>query len=247
MNSLRALAKDYANGVFGHQAYRKARDELIQNIMTGHAIVTAHDFQPPLNTQRFEVEADVTSIRTSPDIKKPAPSPPVTAPETLANQEHTHTASINWGILVGITAIIILLVILVALYPFTHQKITAPEDSLPTSTDTVSPQPDTQHSDAVNTGTNLIKQFLLQNDWTEENLQQFISAWQGLSAEERESGLSSSAKTELANAIYRQLDEERIMLGLGDTQSSVEKQSILVTFAQQIGINDPRIFVKDTP
>jgi len=245
--NLRALAKDYANGVLGHQAYRKARDELIANILTGHAKVTAHDFQPPLNTQRIEVEADITRIQTSPGKKKPdpTPSPTIMTPDPLAPQEHT--ASTHWGILVAFTAIIVLLVIIVAFYPYIHLKKPASDDTQITSPDNSGTQPDMQHPDAMNAGPNLIKKFLLQNDWTDGNLQQFISAWQGLSAEERDIGLASSAKTELANAIYRRLDEERIMLGLGDVQSSIDKQTILVTFAQQMGINDPRIFVKETP
>lgn len=247
--NLRALARDYANGVLGLQAYRKARDELIEKILTGHTKVTAHDFQPPLNTQRIEVEADITSIQTKPNNKNPVPppSPPVTAPAPKAHQEHAALA--HRGILVGIAAIIVLLVmiIIVALYPFTYQKKTALDDARITAPDHAGAQPDRQLPDAVNAGTNLIKQFLLQNNWTDENLQQFLSAWQGLSAEERDNGLSSSARTELANAIYRKLDEERSMLGLGDAQSSINKQTVLVDFAQQMGINDPRFFVKDTP
>jgi uncharacterized membrane protein len=167
------------------------------------------------------------------------------APNTIEEQEHT--SSVHRGILLVFAAIIVFLVIAVALYPFTHQKKSAPADTGQTTAPAAGTQPDLPHTDTLNAGANLIKQFLLKSDWTDENLQQFTNAWEGLSAEERDAGLSSSARTELANAIYRKLQEERIMLGLGDMQSSIDKQTVLVTFAQQVGIHDPRIIVKETP
>ena len=105
-----------------------------------------------------------------------------------------------------------------------------------------------QYSGGLSGGVDLIKQFLRQTDWSDESLQQFMNAWEGLSAEERDIGLTSSAKTELANAIYRKLQEERIMQqGLGDVQASINKQTALVAFAQQVGIIDQRIIVNETP
>ena len=234
--NLRALAKEYSDGVLGIHAYRKARDELIESILTGNTKVTAHDFKAPLKGQRTEAEPDVTSIQTGPR-KKPAPRPGSSGvPDPMDAREHT--VSVHRGLLVGFIVIIVFLVIIVALYPFLHQKKPPTADAS---------QIITPAADAVNAGEDLIKIFLRQNDWTDESLQQFTSNWQGLSAEERDTGLSSSARTELANAIYRKLQEERIMLGLGDVKSSIDKQTILVTFAQQVGINDPRIIVQDTP
>jgi uncharacterized membrane protein len=244
--NLRALAREYANGVLGIQSYRKARDELIESILTGTTKVTAHDFQAPLNLQRIEVAPDVTSIQTRSD-KKPAPSQGPAVIKTDSPKSHEHVLPVHRGILVGFVAIILLLVIAVALYPFTRQKKSTPADASQITAPAAGTDPDVQHSDTLNAGEDLIKKFLRQNDWTDENLQQFTSAWRGLSTEERDTGLSSSARTELANAIYRKLEEERIMLGLGNVQNSIDKQTILVTFAQQVGINDPRIVVKDTP
>jgi hypothetical protein len=244
--NLRALAREYADGILGIQAYRKARDELIESILTGNTKVSAHDFQAPLNLQRIEAAPDVTSIQPRSDNKQaPNPGPSGITTDTMKDQEHT--SLIHRGILIGFAVLIVLLVITVALYPFTRQKKSAPADTSQTTVPAAGTQPDLPHSDTLNAGTNLIKQFLRQNDWTDESLQQFTSAWRGLSTEERDTGLSSSARTELANAIYRKLQEERIMLGLGETQSSIDKQTILVTFAQQVGINDPRIIVKDAP
>ena len=244
--TLRALAKDYATGVLGRQAYRKARDELIESILTGNTKVTAHDFQPPLKIQHIEVTPEFTSTQTGIAAIKPMPPQPSDIPmETMAGRENTSPA--HRGILLGVAAIIVFLVIAVALYPFTQQKKPASDAAGLTTSPGAGAHPDMQYSDGLSGGVTLIKQFLRQTDWTDASLQQFMSAWEGLSAEERDIGLSSSAKTELANAIYRKLQEERIMQGLGDEQTSIDKQATLVTFAQQVGINDPRIIVKETP
>ena len=242
--NLRALAKDYANGVLGTRAYREARDELIEGILLGHIKVAVHDFQPPLNVQRVEAEPDITAFRPNPVTKAdPKPSAAITEPGTDAAK----TPTTHRGILAGITIIIVCLIVLVSLYPFTRQRATVSDATDQTTFSSAVPQSDTQNPVTVSAGENLIKQFLGQNDWTDENLQQFITQWQELSAEEQDAGLSSSARTQLANAIHRKLVEERAILGLGDIQSSVDRQNVLVNFARQIGISDPRLSVKATP
>jgi len=233
--NLRALAKEYADGVLGIHAYRKARDELIESILTGHTKVTAHDFKPPVNVQPAEVDADITSIQTSPR-KKPAASPQ-TSITTHPIDTREHAITVHRGLLIGFVVIIVFLVVVVALYPFLQQK----QSVVGIVSQTIT-TPDTQSA-----GEQMIKDFLNQDDWTAENLQQFANTWKELSAKERDTGLSSSARTELANAIYMKLQEERIMLGLGEEQHSIEKQNLLVTFAHQVGIYDPRIMVQMTP
>ena len=242
--NLRALAKDYANGVLGTQAYRKARDELIEGILLGHIKVAAHDFQPPLNLQRMDSEPDITAFRPNPATKA-APKP--SAANTEPDADAANTPTTHRGILAGITIIIVCLIVLVALYTFTRQRTAVTEATDQATFSSAVPQTGTQYPVTLGAGENLIKQFLGQNDWTDENLQQFITQWQELSAEEQDAGLSSSARTQLANAIHRKLVEERAILGLGDIQSSVDRQNVLVNFARQIGISDPRLNVKATP
>jgi len=45
---LRTLAKDYAEGAMERDAYRKARNELIDGILAGDVEVHPSDFPPPL-------------------------------------------------------------------------------------------------------------------------------------------------------------------------------------------------------
>jgi len=90
-------------------------------------------------------------------------------------------------------------------------------------------------------GEKLITDFLAQNNWSEENLQQFKSDWLSLTAEAQADGLASPVKGQLANAIYQQLLEERALLGLGDTATVLSRQKTLVNFASDLGINDPRL------
>jgi len=245
--NLRALAKDYANGVIGPQAYRMARNDLIEGILSGRIKVAANDFQAPLNVQRIEPEADITSFRGNPAAtSKDASKPLIDKPE--ARKVTPPAPSTHRGILAGIAIIIACLVILVALYPFTRQTNevfdTSGQSQIPdTGLQTDSPQ----SAVAPGAGEILIKQFLQQNDWTDENLQFFINQWQLLSAEEQDAALSSSARTQLANAIHRKLVEEHAMLGLGEVQKSIERQTVLINFAHQTGISDSRLTLKETP
>ncbi|MGH8120823.1 MAG: hypothetical protein ACRESK_09435, partial [Gammaproteobacteria bacterium] len=230
--NLRALAKDYANGVIGPQAYRKARDDLIEDILSGRIQVTPHDFQPPPTMQRMDVEPDITAF-SGRGSQPAAPKP--TAAKVETREATQHPPATHRGILAGIAVIIACLVILVALYPFTRQK-TPNSAASNQAADTALPS-DVQQAVTPGPGEILIKQFLQQNDWTDENLQQFIDQWQGLSAAEQDAALSSSARTQLANAIHRKLVEEHAMLGLGEVQKSIERQTVLINFAHQTGIS----------
>jgi len=243
--TLRNLAKDYANGVIGPQAYRKARNDLIEGILSGRIKVSAHDFQAPLNLQRIESEADITAFRGKPGNK--ATPKPVAAKQETREEVTPPTSFTNRGLLAGIAIIIACLVILVALYPFTRQKTpifdTASESTMPGAGN----QPESQQPVVPGAGEILIKQFLQQNDWTDENLQQFSNQWQELSAGEQDAALSSPARTQLANAIHRKLVEEQVMLSLGELQKSIDRQTVLINFARQAGISDPRLILKETP
>ena len=241
--NLRTLAKDYANGVLGLQDYRKARNELIEGILGGRVQVGTNDFQAPLNVQRAETAPDITAFRAPATNKQASiPAAAITEPDTHS----TNTHATHRGILVGIAVIIICLVILVALYPVIQQKKTASSaNNQITAPD--AGQPDTQLLVTLNAGEKLIKQFLAQNEWADENLQQFISQWLALSAEEQDAGLSSPVRAQLVNAMHRKLLEERSMLALGDKQMSIDRQTALVNFARQMGISDPRFTVQDAP
>ena len=243
--NLRTLAKEYAGGLLGIQAYRKARDELIEGILVGRLQVTKNDFQAPLRSQRAEAAPDITAFR-APPLNKPVSKSSVTITEPKTDK--AHTPSIYRAILAGIAVIIVSLVILVALYPVIQQKISVSDiTNQAISSGPSGAESDAQHPFVLTAGEGLIRQFLAQNEWDDENLQHFIKQWQELSAEEQDAGLSSPVKSQLANAIHRKLLDERAMLSLGDIQNSVDKQTVLVNFARQIGINDPRLTVQETP
>ena len=76
---------------------------------------------------------------------------------------------------------------------------------------------------------------------------EFVGQWQQLSAEERNAAEESIALGQMTNAIYKKLLEERALSALGDESSALEKQRKFVSFAEKLGISDPRIALPDTP
>jgi len=94
-----------------------------------------------------------------------------------------------------------------------------------------------------NAGDALIGNFLNENNWSVENLQQTLLDWQNLSTEEQSAGLSSATSRQLINAIHKQLSEERGLLGLGDNASVIARQQTLIDFADSLGIQDSRLTV----
>jgi hypothetical protein len=242
--NLRALAKDYADGLLHANAYRRARDELIEGILAGRIQVTPHDFLPPINTQRVEAASDVTSIRSAP-VAKSAQKPAIANTAPRKETRKTHEYSVYRWVLAGIAVILICLLILVALYPFARQGIPAFPSGLKINLKNSGTESMEQQTDISSHGKRMIEEFLHQNNWSEESLRQFTGEWQGLSAEEQATGLASSARTQLANAIHRKLTEERALHSLDVQQGALERQHLLVNFARQIGISDPRLTVQE--
>ncbi len=85
----------------------------------------------------------------------------------------------------------------------------------------------------------LIRGFLNKNKWSESDLEKFLQQWHTLSSEHKDRAMSTIEIGQLANAITKQVLEERALSGLGDTSKSDQKLSQLVQFADQIGITQP--------
>ncbi|MCH8262641.1 MAG: SUMF1/EgtB/PvdO family nonheme iron enzyme [Proteobacteria bacterium] len=92
-------------------------------------------------------------------------------------------------------------------------------------------------------GQGLIIDFIQQKNWTQENLDVFVTSWQQMSAQEQTAAFSSLEMKRLINTIYQQLLDERALLSLGDVENAVANQHMLVNFAEQLGIEDKRLNV----
>ena len=243
--TLRSLAKDYANGVLDRESYRKARDELLQGILAGKILVVKNEYRAPLKVDDLDITRDKTAIMpaaATPKRKEPRPTtefvppepppPPVPAPASSSPLKLILITSV-------IAAICVIIIVAVFTKPDSEeQSQISPPDS--TSQEEVSSVEDS------NAGKKLIEEFLHQNNWTDSSLQQFITEWKNLDLSDQYETLSLPIKTQLANAINRQLLEERALFNIdGDRASVIARQQALVNFANDVGINDPRIMVQE--
>lgn len=265
--TLRSLAKDYANGVLDRGSYRTARDELLLGIISGKIPVLKIDYRPPLDIEDLDITRDKTTIKSQPaarqepkpaaEIVPPPPPPKTRTPKSTAKPRPSPRPTANpAGISVSqpfslpimvilITTIIATIGLIIFItfnwsgnqqwFPVESQENNEPaaqQEQMPLQT-------------LPNTGIELIEQFLANKNWTDSSLNQFLTEWNNLGVVEKNTAMASSVKTQLANAINRQLVEERALLSLGDTASVISRQHALVNFAEQIGINDPRIKVQE--
>ncbi|MBM2830086.1 MAG: FGE-sulfatase protein, partial [Gammaproteobacteria bacterium] len=237
--NLRALAKDYANGILAKDAYRKARNELIEGILSGAVEVIPNNYPRTVEHQDLESTGDRTAIFLEREQKQ-TPSPQPTKPSKQSQPSSQQITSHPWIIGSAAVAIICLIVIVVL---FAQRKEIPPPvviDAAPPTATAELPIPPIQSIK----GQQLIEDFLRQNNWSDESLQRFVTDWQAMSPVDQSDGLASPAMTQLKNAIYRQFSEERALFKLGDAEKVIARQNSLAGFAQQSGTNDPRLVVE---
>lgn len=242
--TLRALAKDYARGSIDKDSYRKARGELIKNIMNGSIAVKAIDFEPPLrpNSEIEEaitegIDRDKTQITAPRAATKPTPSQP--APVKKQNVSASQKKSPLIFILVS-SAIVLLLIIAVFLfYPkpptTTSVNVTASDKSATTSA--------LANSNISNEAETLLANFLRANSWHESSMNDLVQAWSNLSEENKNSVTNSKRMQRLKDAIYKQFLEAKALSSI-DNEKAMMKQKMLMEFANTIGINDSRLIIE---
>ena len=96
-------------------------------------------------------------------------------------------------------------------------------------------------------GQNLIREFLGEKSWSQSSMDSFLYNWQALPESEKTSMKNSIELGQVTNAIYKKLLEERALSGIGNPETSLEKQRQLVLFSDQIGIDDSRISIPEIP
>ncbi|MEE8327950.1 MAG: SUMF1/EgtB/PvdO family nonheme iron enzyme [Nitrosomonadaceae bacterium] len=244
MKSLHELAREFAENVIDRDNYRKSRSELIQGICAGKIEVKAGEYLAPFEsspddtestreniiTQISREEKDTATVPGYQSTQKSAQKPePVQRQNTVKSyppsgnnkQKKFFIATAIIVLLCGITLLILLL-----------------PDSIDVPPSDINNQV-AQHS----TGQILIIDFIQKKNWTEDNLDLFVTSWQQLSDEERTGVQASPEMKRLVNTIYQQLLDERALLSLGDIENAVANQQLLVNFADQLGIDDARLTV----
>ena len=241
MKNLRKLAQEYAQNNIDRESYRKSRRELIQGICAGEIEVEEHEYLAPLET--FSEELDDTTenmiteiVQRTKNTESAAaekPESPQAKAEQISAPSPAEQSTGNFkqkNVLIGAGTIIVLCIIILAI-----QLFPIAEDKPSTNSD----RPIVQSS----AGQVLIIDFIQQKNWTQENLELFVTSWQQMSTQEQTAAFSSLEMKRLINTIYQQLLDERALLSLGDVENAVANQHMLVNFAEQLGIEDKRLNV----
>lgn len=249
--TLRSLARDYANGILNKDAYRQSRDEFLAGVITGEIPLIVNDYRAPLPEQEPDLDStfEKTEIRPAPSQKTEETTTEFVAPPLSSRHERTTSpvateqpdSSPSKHYMLAAAAIIGIAILVFAIPVLMNDDQTG--ISQITTMDADRPQPAAVQQNK--SGTELIDEFLNQRNWSDENLQQFTEKWNSLDPEEQTNGLASSSSVQLTNAIYKQLLEERTLFGTGNFDAIMARQQTLVNFAHSIGINDPRLKVRE--
>ncbi len=243
MKHLRELAKDFAQGNLNKDEYRKLRGDLIQGIVAGDIPVPDREFLAPLSpsedaditAQGYEYDPGSTTqiVATQPGKKKSStPRPQSTSSTTPVKSPSPFSVPLFIGLSIGV---LLLIAGITAIFIYSSDRPATTTENAATET--------TSQPVAGQAAETLIRLFLQQNDWRQENLDKFVSNWQKIGPHEQQAAADLPIKNQIKNAIYKQIIEQRALIALGDAESARANQQRLVEFAAAIGIQDPSISV----
>jgi hypothetical protein len=243
VKTLQALAKDHASGVLDRGSYRKVRDQFFADVLSGKIKVKPIDFRPPVEVEDLDSTMErertrIQSVSAQKQSQQPSPKPEI--PQEIKPPVKTAPGFPKMLILVVTILVTISVIIILTLLRKSGETVALNTDNRQIEVLNSIPEVESNEPSA---GEQLIADFLAQNNWSDENLQEFTSEWDFLTTEEQASGLESPLKAQLANAIYQQLLEERALLNLGESASVLSRQNTLINFASEVGINDSRLRV----
>jgi hypothetical protein len=255
VNSLRELAAAYARGDIGREDYRRSRSDLIAAVLRGEIQLRVNDHPPvgPLSESELQ---DITTPRGRAKPAAPEVPPPEARPAAAPAASSGRRALPAWLIPAAVGAVVIIGAAVIFLggdeAPVAPPQAAAPveEAALAPATEPAAVLPDAAEP-AVETpaadgttgaaGRALISAFLEDRDWSPARREALLAEWANLSAEEREAVRNSVEQGQLASAIYKKLLEERALSGLGDREAAQARERELARFAEQMGIDDPRL------
>ena len=268
--TLRALARQYAKGEIDKDSYRRSRSEFIEGVLSGQIPLQVNEYPAPRSLARSDSAGeairrrqrkqeepegtDITSIMVTTDPtprrvtppeaeepEEPIELPPAPEPETRFPLSY---------VLAAAGGVALIAVIVFALLPESTPQpgtavATGPETA-PVQVETAEPAEAIAASEAPTLSrpaASLILKFLADKNWSEPARTEFLNQWQALPDDQRAGAAQSGEMAQLNNSIYKKLQAERALSGLGDTGESIEKQRSLVEFAAALGIQDPRLTV----
>ena len=210
-SQLRRLAIDYAQGHLDHEGYVRERTELIDAIVSGRMPIERETPRQPKSTL---LEEDSDAVE---DIVQFEPGK---APRRLSPLH----ISIG-GVLIALLAIFLFTV---DDEPETVLKTDPPKGLLTP----VDPPPASQARE-------LVDDFVAANSWGTESLHAFSEAWQSLSESERNDAKAAPWFRPLTTALKQEINAQRAIAGLDDSESTRAKGRRLVSFAKSLGLVGP--------
>lgn len=236
--TLRGLARDYSRGTIDKEKYRKSRSELIKSIIAGQVDVKAIDYLPPIKPAEEEATTDtVQRDRSHTEIK-----PEQVATSKKSNPIIQKTAPKNenkspWLFISISTLVVILLIVLVVLF-YPEPPKTTTKMIVGTSTANT-----LEESSTSKAGEDLIANFLTEKNWSEDNLNNFVTAWSSLTQDERDTAAATKRMQRMRTSIYKQFLEEKALASI-DSDKAIMKQQKLIEFANAIGVDDSRLVLE---
>jgi hypothetical protein len=240
--TLRELARDYAQGTISKDAYRKSRTELIQGIIAGNIAVKDIDYEPPLpptNELEDAITEGIKRDKTEMTPPKQTPKPKITPPvkQNLATQKDNKKSSFIF-ILASVIIVLSLIVVVILFYPKPPESTTIKISNV--SDNSIKSGKATITTNVSMVGESLIADFLSEKNWSKNSLDSFIESWLALAEKERDSAKQTKRMQRMNDSIYKQFLEAKALTSI-DSEKARAKQQKLIEFASAIGINDSRL------
>lgn len=234
-STLRQLAKAYANSQIDKEKYRNDRTAYVEAVVSGKLPLRPNQHDTALLSSTF------SGTRTDfglDNAGKPT-GPTYISTDDNAAGSASFMQTKKTGLIIGAASlVVIIIVVFIALRDNKQQAPVGNEIASSTTAQADAP-PSAAH--------NLIRSFLDTNIWSQASMDNFRMEWNRLSEADRTATKSSIELGQMTNAIYKKLLEEKALSGIGNPETSYEKQRILVQFASDIGIDDPRISLPELP
>ena len=237
-STLRDLAKAYAGGKLDKAKYRAARTAYVEAVVSGSmTLVSSQDSGGPVSTTTS------TDLNTRNSSDKTSMMGSAAYSRAHSNEgDAGRSGKAKTGLLIGGAALLVVIVAIVIALGGNKDEASPTAVTASSTTNSASAIPDAAPSAAIT----LIRTFLTSNNWSQPTLNKFVADWQQIPDADRSASMSSVELGQLSNAIYKKLLEERALSGIGNPETSLDKQRQLVEFAASVGIQDQKISLPET-
>lgn len=236
-STLRDLAKAYAGGKLDKAKYRASRTAYVEAVVSGSVtLLSSQDSGGPAVTTSTDLNTRNSSDKTS-MMGSAAYSRAHSNEGDAGKSGKTRT-----GLFIGGAALLVVVVAIVVVLTGNKQEPSPTAGTASNTTNSASAIADAAPTAAIT----LIRTFLSSNNWSQPTLDKFVADWQQIPAADRSASMSSVELGQLSNAIYKKLLEERALSGIGNPETSLDKQRLLVEFAASIGIQDQKISLPES-